>query len=86
MGPTAAQLYKQGVLKLLPLLKDEAVALVDTVAPTDFVMNSPLGMSDGNMYKHLEASLQQSSNTFQRVSWWRDVVDWKSYAEPKAKL
>lgn len=85
-GPNAARLYKQGVLKLLAQLKDEAVALVDTVAPTDFVINSPLGMSDGRMYKHLHTSLNQAPGTFERVSWWRDVVNCESYAEPKAKL
>ncbi len=30
-------------------LKDEAVALVDTIAPPDFVLQSPIGSSDGQV-------------------------------------
>lgn len=86
VGPLAAQHYKHGVLRLLGELKDDAVALVDTVAPSDFVLNSPLGMADGQMYRHLEAALQQQPGTYGRVAWWRDVVNWQAYAEPKAKL
>lgn len=87
-GPSAARHYKQGVLRLLGQLKDDAVALVDTVAPTDFVLNSPLGMADGQMYRHLEASLQLAPGTYERAPWWRDVVQWQGYAggEPQAKL
>lgn len=89
-GSTPAKLYKQGVLDLLPTLKDEAVALVDVIAPTDFVLNSPLGMSDGNMYRHLQAGLVQSPGAFERPEWWKDVLHWKRYAikdtSPKGKL
>lgn len=74
------QLYKQGILDLLPLLKNEAVALVDAIAPTDFIMKSPLGMSDGEMYHHLHASLLNNPATFERVSWWKDVIYWRDYA------
>lgn len=48
-GPEPAELYKQGILNLLPILKDEAAALVDAIAPPDFILNSALGMSDGNV-------------------------------------
>lgn len=30
-------------------LKDDAVALVDVLAPTDFILNSPLGQADGQV-------------------------------------
>lgn len=43
------ELYEQGILGLLSVLKDEAIALVDAIAPSDFILNSPLGMSDGNV-------------------------------------
>lgn len=87
VGPDVARHYKSGVLRLLDQLKNDAVALVDTVAPSDFVLNSPLGMADGQMYKHLEATLQQSPGTFERVRWWKDVVRWQDYADgPRAKI
>lgn len=30
-------------------LKDDAVALVDVFAPTDFILNSPIGCADGQV-------------------------------------
>ena len=44
-----AELYHDGILALLPVLKHEAISLIDAIAPTDFILNSPLGMSDGNV-------------------------------------
>lgn len=34
---------------LLLQLKDDAVALVDVLAPTDFILNSPIGNADGQV-------------------------------------
>ncbi|XP_055643319.1 peroxisomal acyl-coenzyme A oxidase 3 isoform X2 [Toxorhynchites rutilus septentrionalis] len=72
--PAALKLLQQGVLDLLPLIKDDAVALVDAIAPPDFVLNSPLGMSDGEAYKHMESAITQAPGTFERSDWWHDVV------------
>lgn len=84
-GQTGAQLYKQGVLTILAQLKDDAVSLVDTIAPTDFIINSPLGHSDGEIYKHLQSSLIQWPEVFERPEWWKDVVYWRKYVQ-KSKL
>lgn len=46
-------LYHQAILLLLPEIKPEAISLVDAIAPPDFVLNSSLGMSDGNVRKNL---------------------------------
>ncbi|XP_067620286.1 peroxisomal acyl-coenzyme A oxidase 3 isoform X2 [Eurosta solidaginis] len=69
-----ALLYQEGILNLLPSLKNEAISLVDAIAPTDFIINSPLGMSDGNIYQHLQAAIVQAPGVFERPSWWRDVT------------
>ena len=47
------ELYQAVILELLPQLKNEAISLVDAIAPTDFILNSPLGMSDGNVSCYL---------------------------------
>lgn len=65
---------------MLENLKDDAISIVDSIAPTDFILNSPLGLSDGDVYKHLQSWLTQSPAVFERPNWWKDVIDWKSYA------
>ena len=53
-------------------LKPEAVALVDALAPSDFVLNSALGHSDGQVYKHLEARMSPSFKA--RPEWWKLIL------------
>ncbi|XP_017065677.1 peroxisomal acyl-coenzyme A oxidase 3 [Drosophila eugracilis] len=76
--------YEKGLLELLPVLKDEAIALVDSIAPTDFILNSPLGMSDGNVYQHLQGMIVSAPGVYERPRWWRDVT-YKDYLK-RAKL
>lgn len=75
----ANELLETGILELLAVLKNEAVSLIDSIAPPDFIINSPLGMSDGNVYRHLENFMYQTPDTFTRPSWWRDVVYKENY-------
>lgn len=51
-------------------LKDDAVALVDVLAPPDFVLDSPIGRADGELYKNLWTSVLQESKVLERASWW----------------
>lgn len=44
-----SQLIKDGVLDVCATLKPNVVALVDAMAPPDFVLNSVLGRSDGRV-------------------------------------
>jgi len=41
---------REGIIMLCRDLVDDAVALVDVLAPPDFILNSALGMSDGEVY------------------------------------
>lgn len=77
---------KFGVLDLMKDIKDEAVAIIDAIAPSDFILNSPLGMSDGDIYKHLQSAMCQSPGAFERVDWWKDVTHWKKEQQINAKL
>ncbi|XP_032591643.1 peroxisomal acyl-coenzyme A oxidase 3 isoform X2 [Drosophila grimshawi] len=74
------ELYQRGILELLSVLKNEAIALVDAIAPTDFVLNSPLGMSDGNVYQHLQRAIVSTPGVHERPAWWRDVT-YKNYLQ-----
>ncbi|GFG32146.1 hypothetical protein Cfor_06903 [Coptotermes formosanus] len=81
VGPEPAQLMRDGILDLFSKLKPEAVALVDVLAPPDFVLNSVLGKSDGKVYQNLQAALFQSPKAFERPLWWRDVVHWRQHSK-----
>lgn len=40
---------RQGIIMLCKDLLEDAVALADVLAPPDYIVNSPLGMADGNV-------------------------------------
>ena len=47
--PSLAQLVRDAILELCLRLKPEAVAIIDALAPPDFVTNSILGRADGRV-------------------------------------
>ena len=49
VGSAAPDLIQEAILTLCGQLKDDAVSLVDAIAPPDFVLNSPIGLSDGQV-------------------------------------
>lgn len=51
VGLQPASLLREAILQLCTQLKPEAVALADVLAPPDFILNSVLGSSDGNVSK-----------------------------------
>ncbi|XP_050310876.1 peroxisomal acyl-coenzyme A oxidase 3-like isoform X2 [Anthonomus grandis grandis] len=76
-GSTPATLIRDAILRLCSELKGEAVALVDVLAPPDFVLNSPLGASDGEVYKRLQSAIFGSPYAMRRPDWWQDITNWK---------
>ncbi|GAB0095270.1 Acyl-coenzyme A oxidase [Sergentomyia squamirostris] len=77
----AGELYEQGILSLLSVIKHDAIALADALAPPDFILNSPLGASNGEVYKNLQAAIMQYPGALERPTWWKDVIHWKDYAQ-----
>ncbi|XP_006153010.1 peroxisomal acyl-coenzyme A oxidase 3 [Tupaia chinensis] len=69
-GTQAGAMMEQAMLDLCSQLKDDAVALVDVLAPPDFVLDSPIGRADGELYKNLWTSVLQESKVLERASWW----------------
>lgn len=49
-GNEPPKLIQEAILHLCYELKNDAVALVDAIAPTDFILNSPIGKSDGQVF------------------------------------
>lgn len=48
-GPQPASLIKEGILEMCNKIKPDAIALIDAIAPDDFYLQSPLGMSNGEV-------------------------------------
>ncbi|KAK5638779.1 hypothetical protein RI129_013074 [Pyrocoelia pectoralis] len=75
IGPEPVTSLQNTVLTLCKELKNEAIGLIDAIACPDFMLNSILGNSDGEVYKHLQAAIYQHPTAFARPSWWQEVTD-----------
>ncbi|XP_041350325.1 peroxisomal acyl-coenzyme A oxidase 3-like [Gigantopelta aegis] len=73
-GSNPPRMIREAILQLCRELKDDAVALVDVIAPPDWVLHSPIGTSDGQVYKHLYSAMIQGPDVFRRPTWWKDFV------------
>lgn len=73
-GPQPANVIRSAILQLCQELKGEAVSLVDVIAPPDFILNSCLGRSDGQVYKHLQLAMMQTPKAFERDENWKEIA------------
>uniref|UniRef100_A0A182PI81 Acyl-coenzyme A oxidase n=1 Tax=Anopheles epiroticus TaxID=199890 RepID=A0A182PI81_9DIPT len=70
----ALPLVQEAILELLPTVKRGAVAMIDSLAPPDFVLNSPLGAADGNVYARMESELMVGQDVTGRANWWNEIL------------
>lgn len=78
---------QDAILALCVQLKDDAVALVDVIAPPDFILGSPIGRADGELYKNLWTAILQQEGILERATWWSEFPANKPLANrPKSQL
>eukprot|EP00079_Xenopus_tropicalis_P012089 XP_002938687.2 PREDICTED: peroxisomal acyl-coenzyme A oxidase 3 [Xenopus tropicalis] len=82
LGQLPARIVQDAILELCAQLKDEAVALVDVIAPPDFILNSPIAKADGELYKNLWSAVLQGEKVLERASWWEEFCSNKPVIEP----
>ncbi|KAJ8416463.1 hypothetical protein AAFF_G00357510 [Aldrovandia affinis] len=86
-GKEPVDFVQTAIVRLCLQLKDEAVSLMDAVAPPDFILNSPIGKADGQLYKNLWSSVMQYSKVMERPSWWAEFCfDKPEVGSLRAKL
>lgn len=82
----AATLIRETILELCKEMKNDSIALIDAIAPPDYVLNSILGDSTGNVYQNLYNSMVQSSGAFERIGCLNEYLDKTKFASLKSKL
>ena len=79
-------LIRDTIIALTSAMKNDAVALIDAIAPPDYVLNSTLGNADGDVYKHVYNSMIQSTCAFDRLESYESFMEKKPFGHLKAKL
>jgi acyl-CoA oxidase len=82
----SATLIRETILELCKEMKNDAIALIDAIAPPDYVLNSVLGDSNGNVYKNLYNSMVQSSGAFDRIGCLNEYLDKTNFGSLRSKL
>ncbi|KAG8222250.1 hypothetical protein J437_LFUL001448 [Ladona fulva] len=73
-SPETGMKLREGILELCSSLKDDSVALADALAPPDFILNSALGDSNGQVYNNLQRSMMLAPKAMERPAWWPEIV------------
>ncbi|XP_061107906.1 peroxisomal acyl-coenzyme A oxidase 3 isoform X2 [Conger conger] len=69
-GKEPVDFVQKAIIALCSQLKDDAVSLVDVLAPPDFILNSALGKADGQLYQNVWSAMLQQKGVLERPSWW----------------
>ena len=79
-------LIRETILELCSQMKNDAIALVDALAPPDYVLNSSLGDSSGNAYKKLYNSMIQSKESLEPIPFLNDFRNPSKFGQLRSNL
>lgn len=85
-GDQPIRLVRQCLIELCGELKSESIALIDSIAPPDYVLNTPLGVSDGEAYKASYTAMVQSAGAFDFIGDIDDFMKKTQFGCLKSKL
>eukprot|EP00112_Aurelia_sp_Birch-Aquarium-sp1_P007737 Seg1845.7 transcript_id=Seg1845.7/GoldUCD/mRNA.D3Y31 product="Peroxisomal acyl-coenzyme A oxidase 3" protein_id=Seg1845.7/GoldUCD/D3Y31 len=81
-----AKKLREAILRLCLELKPDAVSLIDTFAPPDWVLHAPIGLSNGKALDNLFQNFMEDPEKRQRISWWQDVLNKPEKIDVASKL
>ncbi|CAO4373524.1 unnamed protein product [Caenorhabditis nigoni] len=75
---------REKLRKAVADIKPESMALVDSIAPDDFILNSALGASDGKAYDHIMEEFRKYTN--EQPRWVCDLAQFLQKRSQSSKL
>jgi acyl-CoA oxidase len=79
-------LIRESIIELCSEMKNDAIALIDAIAPPDFVLNSSLGSSTGDAYKTVYSMMIQSKGAFERIEFLEEYLEKKKFGCLRSNL
>ncbi|CAO1355326.1 unnamed protein product [Diamesa hyperborea] len=73
-GPKLSEFIRTTLLNACADIKDSSVAIADSLAPPDWVLNSVIGKSDGKLYDNLKEVVMNNPGAMDIPKWANDVI------------
>lgn len=81
-----ALLIRHTIIELCGEMKNDALGVVDAMAPPDYVINSALGDASGEAYKNIYTSLIESNGSFDRIDYLDNYLKKSSFGSLRSKI
>ena len=66
-------MVRSKVKKMAHELKGEVIGVIDAIAPPDYVLNSPIGASDGDIYNRFINAVWSAPGAFEKAPYWKEI-------------